>query len=225
MYELSHCGPEGAILVDPGSGASEEMLFDGIRRAGVCMEDIHHILLTHCHVDHSLGVYRLLNRDRILFSSIRTAEIIQAGGHQVWYEYPDYVIPTHVDRVVKDGEILDLCGLKIQALYTPGHTDGCASYLVETKEGLVALTGDLLCDNGQPGWSGSEGFSVEASMSSLQKLIEQSPRYAFWGHGVIQRPALDWLREGLSLGRSSCWSLSTELHPDGRPPAHLKKKR
>ena len=43
-----------------------------------------------------------------LVASARTAEILRAGGHQVWYEFPDEVVATEVDVTVADGEVLRL---------------------------------------------------------------------------------------------------------------------
>jgi len=208
----------GAVLVDPGSGSVEEEVLDGICRAGRTVDDVPYALLTHCHVDHALGAYRFRRRGMQLVASPRTAEILRAGGHQVWYEYPDAVVPTEVDLTPGDGEVVELCGVEIQAVHTPGHTDGCVSYLVESDEGLAAFTGDLVDARGHPGWAGSEGFSVEATLASIEKLIALAPARAFWGHGVVEQPALDWLRAALALGRRGQWELHTELHPQFRLP-------
>ena len=115
-------GPQGAVVIDPGSGTCE-------------------------------------------------AQVLRAGSRQVWYEFPDWVIPTEVDQEPADGEVLDLAGFPIRVLHAPGHTPGCASYLVETDEGLVAFTGDLLTQTAQASWAGSEGFSVEDTLASTEKLL------------------------------------------------------
>ena len=106
--------PGGSALVDPGSGIAEERVLEGIRRAGADPADIRYVLLTHCHVDHARGAYRFRERGAKLVASPRTADILRAGGHQVWYEYPDEVVPTAVDLTPADGDRLDLCGLDVQ---------------------------------------------------------------------------------------------------------------
>ena len=214
-------GPGGAILVDPGSGEVEAEVIEGIRRTGRRPEDVPFCLITHCHVDHCLGAHRFRRRGMKLVSAPRTAEILRAGGHQVWYEYPECVVPTPVDLTPADGETLHLCGIDIRVVYTPGHTDGCASYLVETAEGVAAFTGDLIGSNGNPGWAGSEGFSVDSTLASVEKLLGLEPARAFWGHGVIARPACDWLRDARNLGRAGAWVIHAELHPDVKPTAEM----
>jgi glyoxylase-like metal-dependent hydrolase (beta-lactamase superfamily II) len=216
-------GSDGAVLVDPGSGFLERELVANIEATGCALQQIKGILLTHCHVDHALGAYRLRQGGVPLICSAQTADILRLGGHEVWYEYPDYVIPTEVDKTVADGEVLHLSGVSIRAVHTPGHTPGSMSFLVETADGLTALTGDLINDHGQPGWAGSDGFSDADSMRSISQLIDAAPNKALWGHGMIDRAALSWLHSALELGRTRKWQIKTERHPKDRPPDSFVK--
>jgi sulfur dioxygenase len=49
-----------------------------------------------------------------------------------------------VSRTVQDGEVLDVDGLKVRALYTPGHTDDSYSFVAEDR----IFTGDTLLIRG-----------------------------------------------------------------------------
>jgi glyoxylase-like metal-dependent hydrolase (beta-lactamase superfamily II) len=204
--------------VDPGSGFWHDQVVQGIRRNGVDPSDISHVLLTHCHVDHARGAYLFREQGARLVAAPRAAEVFRAGGYQVWYEFPDHVVATEVDLVPDDGETLSMAGLEIEVLLTPGHTDGCVSYLVSSVHGLAVFTGDLLNDKGHPGWAGSESFSVEESIRSIEKLLNAAPDAAFYGHGIVERPACEWLHEALRLARAGKWTLHTNLHPDVLPP-------
>ncbi|HET6428565.1 MAG TPA: MBL fold metallo-hydrolase [Phycisphaerae bacterium] len=212
-------GAGGAVLVDPGSGYWRAEVAEGIAAAGVDPKDVSHVLLTHCHVDHARGAHLCRRDGMAIVASAYTAEVLRAGGHQVWYEFPDKVVPCEVDHVVADGDVLELAGLAIRVLHTPGHTPGCLSFLVESDRGLAAFTGDLLSGNGQPGWAGSEGFSAEQTLASTEKLLAATPDVVYWGHGMIEPPACDWLRRGLNLGRAGKWKPHAEFHPDVVPPA------
>jgi len=218
-------GAEGAVLVDPGSGSLEGEVIEGIRLAGLGVGDVSHMLLTHCHVDHARGAYRFLEHGAEIVASPDTARILREGGHQVWYEYPDHVIPTAVSVTPGDGEVLEFGGMEIKTVHTPGHTPGCASFLVETDRGLTAFIGDLLFGpQGLPGWAGSEGFSLEATISSIEKLIALESAHIFCGHGVVEGPATQWLRAALEQGRSGQWPLHDEPHPQNRPPESFAKR-
>ncbi len=217
-------GPEGLILIDPGSSVGEEAILRRLRELGRGPGDLRAVLFTHCHVDHALSAGAWRERGCPLVATPYTAGVLRAGSREVWYEYPECVIPTEVDREVADGEVLALGGLEITALHTPGHTPGCVSYLVDTEAGLTALTGDLLTHEGHPGWAGSVGFSVEQSLASLEKLLAVAPARACWGHGVIEEPATQWLERGIALGRAGEWSLDPHLHPDARPEPDMARR-
>ena len=217
-------GAQGAVLIDPGSGSLESEVLEGIQAQGVSLGDISHALLTHCHADHARGAYRFSEQGVRLVASPAAAEVLRRGGHQVWYEYPEHVIPTDVHMTPADGQTVTLSGIEIQVVHTPGHTDGCVSYLVDTAEGLVAFTGDLVNGRGNPGWAGSDGFSETATLSSVEKLLACRPVRAFWGHGPVEGHAADWLKEALRLGRSGQWQLRRELHPQHGPPPFFRRR-
>jgi glyoxylase-like metal-dependent hydrolase (beta-lactamase superfamily II) len=210
-------GPDGLIVVDPGCGGYQDDLLTNIEAAGRSPDELRLVLLTHCHLDHARGAYLFRERGVPVVCSVETAEIMRTGDERMWYEFPDYLVPTEADGVLEDGEEIGLCGVPVRAMETPGHTPGSLSFLVETEDGLAALTGDLINIEGHPGWAGSIGFSVEDTLASIRRLIEAAPAKAFWGHGLIQEDAVAWLRSALALGESDKWRLETERHPD-RPP-------
>ena len=53
---------------------------------------------------------------------------------------PDFIVPPPVDRVLKDGDKIEIDGLTIDVLATPGHTPGSVSLLAQD----CAFTGDTL---------------------------------------------------------------------------------
>jgi glyoxylase-like metal-dependent hydrolase (beta-lactamase superfamily II) len=217
-------GPEGLVLVDPGSGVGDADLVRRLGEYGYAPEEVGWVLLTHCHCDHTLAARRWRERGSRIAATPYTAAVLRAGGPEVWYEYPDYVWPTPVDREIADGEVLRLAGLEIRVLHLPGHTPGCAGFLVETAEGLTALTGDLLTGRGHPGWAGSAGFFAEETRASVEKLLAAAPARAVWGHGPIAEPASDWLRRGLALERAGEWIIDADPHPGARPAPGMERR-
>ena len=214
-------GPGGAVLVDPGSSVGEEEILRKIGELGLRIGDVRYALITHCHVDHALGAYRFREMGVKLVGTPYTAEVLRKGGHQVWYEYPAWVVPTPVDLTVADGETLRLGEWEIQAVHTPGHTPGCASYLVRAAEELTAFTGDLYSAAGRISWAGSEGFSQADTLRSLERLQALAPDVVHTGHGPVRGSAAEWLREAIRKGRAGEWVVAGEFHPDAVPDERL----
>jgi glyoxylase-like metal-dependent hydrolase (beta-lactamase superfamily II) len=111
-----------AFFVDAG-GPVEPL----VQRVGELSLTPTHVLLTHHHHDHVAELGQLLER------------------------WPDLQVLAHPDEVVpgttgelKPGDALELAGLTVQALHTPGHTSGMLSLLVD---GTDLFTGDTLFKN------------------------------------------------------------------------------
>ena len=83
-----------------------------------------YILDTHVHADHITWASKLKE-------SFPEAEIV-VGIQNKWVQ--------HNDLFLSDGETLSFWNKTLQALETPGHTNGCMSYIVED----MIFTGDVL---------------------------------------------------------------------------------
>jgi glyoxylase-like metal-dependent hydrolase (beta-lactamase superfamily II) len=86
------------------------------------------IVETHVHADHVTGAALLRKKTGAKIA------VARAGGAR------------HVDRELADGDRIEAGSVVLRALATPGHTNGCTSYLVE-GQGMV-LTGDALLIRG-----------------------------------------------------------------------------
>ncbi|WP_338324335.1 hydroxyacylglutathione hydrolase [Oecophyllibacter saccharovorans] len=107
----------GVVVVDPGEAQPLE------KRLG--HTPVIAILLTHLHSDHIQG-----------------APALAAHYHAPVYG-PANTHPTHV---LKGGETLDLQGLTVEVLDTPGHASGHLSYYVPAVPAV--MTGDTLFSGG-----------------------------------------------------------------------------
>jgi hydroxyacylglutathione hydrolase len=107
------------VLID--GGAPSEPLLEAVERHGVTVE---HLLLTHHHHDHVA--------ENDAFKERLGMEIL---AHPLEAENL-----TDVDRTIDPGETLEVGGLRIEPLHTPGHTGGMLSFLVDGH----VFTGDTL---------------------------------------------------------------------------------
>lgn len=72
-----------------------------------------------------------------------------------------------IDVPIKDGEELEFGNFKIKALATPGHTDGCTSYLI----GDMVFTGDALFIRGNGRTDFQQGNPETLYKSINEKLF------------------------------------------------------
>jgi hydroxyacylglutathione hydrolase len=140
-----------AIVVDPQRDI-QQYLTDA-EKLGV---HIRHVFLTHFHADFLAGHLEL--RDRC-------GATIHLGA-QAKAEYS--FVP------MKDGDALDLLGLRLQVLETPGHTIESISILVfdlaeDAAKPYAVLTGDTLFigDVGRPDLRASLGWTAQELSSHL----------------------------------------------------------
>ena len=146
-------GPEPAI-VDPGPSTSLGGLEDGLAELGVGLSDIHHVLLTHVHLDHAGGTGHLVSRHPHLEVHVHTdgaphmadPERLVASTRRTFGEAHDRlwgdVVPIPTERIRPWEPMGRLPVPGARALATPGHISHHVSYLVEAAGTLVA--GDAL---------------------------------------------------------------------------------
>lgn len=175
-------GPDRAcVIVDPGedAGAPLDRVVSEHRLTPAA------ILATHGHPDHvhaaaetarayDLPVW-IRPEDRRLLSRpwLGLNDELAAGlGHRPWPE------PDAVRELGADGDpepVLELAGLRIEALHTPGHTAGSTVFRLATGEGgQIALTGDTLLP-GSAGRTDLPGGDPTALRRSLARLTATLP--------------------------------------------------
>jgi glyoxylase-like metal-dependent hydrolase (beta-lactamase superfamily II) len=97
------------------------------------------VLLTHAHFDHAGNAKKLQDDGaKIYISSIDAPKLkneLNLSSHFGRnFEFLD------ADFTFIDGDELDILGIKIKVLLTPGHTDGSATFIVDN----MLFTGDTL---------------------------------------------------------------------------------
>lgn len=142
---LVHFG-ELAALVDAGCGRATDRLLQNIEAAGVVPEQIRHLLLTHCHYDHSGGAAGLRRRFGwpVALHALE-APYLESGDDRVsaaaWYG--EHLTACPVDVRLADGERFFLGQRSLQALHLPGHSPGSVAYLVESDGRRVVFAQDV----------------------------------------------------------------------------------
>ena len=129
------------ILVDVGHKGRANHLSDALAQAQVREEDINMIILTHSHWDHCQNTDMFPNAKILMHPrELEYATSPKKGDLATARYFLASLQDRDVEEVVEGAEIEP--GLRI--LETPGHTRGHISVLVETPQGLVAVSGDAL---------------------------------------------------------------------------------
>lgn len=79
-----------------------------------------------------------------------------------------------VSQTVRDGELLEIEGLRLQALYTPGHTDESFSFVLEPERPQAVFTGDVLLIRGS-GRTDFQNGDPERSWHSIVEVLFRLP--------------------------------------------------
>jgi glyoxylase-like metal-dependent hydrolase (beta-lactamase superfamily II) len=144
-------GPGGSVLVESGPGSTLEALKSELARFGFTPGDVRALLVTHIHLDHAgaagwwaqhgtpvyvhhLGAPHLADPTKLLASAQR---IYGDTMKPLWGDF--LASPAERLHSLKDGDVVEVAGLKFVAHDTPGH----ARHHLLYQLGDVAFTGDL----------------------------------------------------------------------------------
>ncbi|WP_104117385.1 MBL fold metallo-hydrolase [Arthrobacter sp. B1805] len=120
------------------------------------------ILLTHAHDDHIRAVGDL-------FDAVRAPIYLHEGDRELW----DMVFPElSPDQSIGDGDTIEVAGVSLTALHTPGHSPGSVSYLLE--EAGTVFTGDTLFQGG-PGATGRSYSDFPTIIESIRTRLLTLP--------------------------------------------------
>jgi glyoxylase-like metal-dependent hydrolase (beta-lactamase superfamily II) len=89
-------------------------------------------------------------------------------------------VPRKVDRLLRDGEVVEFGEVRMEVIHTPGHSPGhCAFYFIEEK---VLFMGDLDLVKAGP-FYGDLSSSIEDTIISLNRLRDYSCDAYLTSHG------------------------------------------
>jgi glyoxylase-like metal-dependent hydrolase (beta-lactamase superfamily II) len=233
-----------AVLIDFGSGAVLDEL------AGLGVERITDVLLTHHHRDQTQGLARAAAAGARIWAPPFDAPLL-ADADLHWQTRPldiDYELgedrfsplgSVSLDGTVAEYRTARYGAFDVTTLPTPGHTVGSVTYLVDVGGRCLAFVGDLVYGDGkvwslaatQWSYTGVEG--QEATIVSAVELAKRRPDVLLPSHGdAIEdaATALSQLRSRLGelveLRLVGEWGLESRLQaPFDRISPHLWRNR
>ncbi|MFN4070699.1 MAG: MBL fold metallo-hydrolase, partial [Thermus caldifontis] len=185
---------EGPVLMETGPESTYPRLEAALRQEGVDPKEVRHVFVTHIHLDHAGAAWRfaelgatvyvhprgaphLVDPSRLLASAER---IYGAMLKPLWGELKG--IAQAQVRALADGEVVDLGGLRVQALETLGHASHHHAYLVE---GLL-FAGDVAGVRIAPGPvlppTPPPDIHLESWYASLDRILALRPEALYLTH-------------------------------------------
>jgi glyoxylase-like metal-dependent hydrolase (beta-lactamase superfamily II) len=174
---------DSVLDFDPRSGRTSTFAADRLaNRVAELGASVQWLLETHIHADH-------ISAAQYLKQKLGGQTAIGAGVKDVQHIFgclfnahgdlaPD---GSQFDRLLKDGDTLDIGVLRVRAMHTPGHTPACITYIAEHEETIAAFIGDTLFmpDSGTArcDFPGGDAQTLYHSIGKILGLGPQSTLY------------------------------------------------
>lgn len=124
--------PQGNIVINSNFEEDVPAVRKSIEQLGFAYQDTKILLISHAHGDHDAGI-GVMQKDtgaKLMVMEQDVAEVqSKAKGRP----------GAHVDRVLHDGDVVELGGSKLTAHLTAGHTPGCTTWTMQVPEGGKTL--------------------------------------------------------------------------------------
>ncbi len=149
------------------------------------------LIATHADADHIQGLARL---NQILKTTVvghplaaeplatgdRIKTFAEIAAQNIHLEMP----PVKLNKLVDDGDVIELGGLKLEVWHTPGHTDSQLSF----RLGNLLLSGDNIYRDGCVGAiDAHHGSDIQAFIRSLKRIRASDVEWLLPSHGPIFR--------------------------------------
>jgi glyoxylase-like metal-dependent hydrolase (beta-lactamase superfamily II) len=162
-------GVDRGLIVDPGEEAGR--LEEAIRALGLSSIDA--ILVTHTHFDH-IGAVAPLARATgapVYCPALEKQVLANIMDYVPWPGFGPFE-SYEADHTVRGGETLELGGMTIDVLFTPGHSPGHVTYAIRDEDAL--FSGDVLFQ-GSVGRVDLPGGDWPTLLASIESLTNRFP--------------------------------------------------
>lgn len=180
QFLVKHADGNRYDLVDAGHGLDFERVLAEVA-AAVEPRRIGTVAVTHEHLDHVNGIPTWQSLGAKVAASRGASEKLAAGRDPTSEQFGGRIPTVTVDRVLDDGEDLDLGGLPFRTLAVPGHSPGSMCYWHEASGTL--FSGDTLFAEGGIGRFDFPDGDLRLMDSNIKRLGALPVRTLHCGHG------------------------------------------
>jgi glyoxylase-like metal-dependent hydrolase (beta-lactamase superfamily II) len=176
-------GKKLRVLIDAGMGSEGAI---EVRKRGIDL-----IILSHCHIDHRLSLRHLGQPDiychekEVKYLVDRQSFLSGTGFDRCGLDVnkifgKDLDLNVPVSGTLAEGEIIDLGGLTLHVLHTPGHTPGHLAFYI--PEHRLLFSSDIDLSDFGP-FYGHLFANIGDFLASIQKLRKVEADLVVAGHG------------------------------------------
>ena len=127
---------DGHILINTGLEDSTSLIRGSIESLGFRFEDVKILLTMQAHWDHTAALAEIKQLTGAeMWATAGDAPVLEDGG----FSDPHFggrvsFKPVSVDKIIADGDLIELGETRLTVLETPGHTAGSSSYTMRVRE-------------------------------------------------------------------------------------------
>ena len=172
--------PAGDILINSNLPSSPPLIRHSVEQLGFRWSDIKILLISHAHADHAGGSAAILKQTGAKYEVMQgDVDVVESGGATDFAygggkDKTMQFAPAHVDRVLHDGDRVELGGTTLTAHRTPGHTKGCTTWTLRAHvpgEPASTLRNVVIVGS----WSVNPGYRLAACPWQAAISIPVSP--------------------------------------------------
>ncbi|MBE0618883.1 MAG: MBL fold metallo-hydrolase [Proteobacteria bacterium] len=238
---------ESCTLLDLGSSGSAPLIEEQLRKLGIAKAEVEHLVVQHAHWDHVCGLpyFRQLFPKATVVGSAKAREVLgkpkiveqfrenderwctRLKDLGVFAELPAFLRydSMAVDRIVEDEQTVDLGGIPVRFLATPGHSPCSLSVHLPTEGALLVsdAVGFYLPD--------VDGFlpmffqGVDQTLASIDRVADIDTNILGYGHALgLLLEGRAAIAHGMRRLREETVALATRVRgmaAEGRPEAAL----
>ncbi len=149
-----------------------------MKKDGIKAEDIGLVIGTHSHPDHYEASQFIKDKSQALIALSKEEQgYLEKVGQKI-YQMFGARVPASADICLEEGE-LELHKIKLEVIYTPGHSPGAIS--LYWRDSKVLIAGDVIF-YGNTGRVDIPGGSGQVLQESIEKLSKLDVDYVLTGH-------------------------------------------